>query len=67
LHHGHEHVQVLQLHPISDAIAQLHDGTHFLFEMISSDNSLVRLWWHQLSSQAEARRIAGNRVAQART
>ena len=28
LHHRHEDVQVLQLHPASDAIAQLHGGTH---------------------------------------
>jgi hypothetical protein len=29
LHHGHEHVEVLQFHPASEAIAQLHNNTHF--------------------------------------
>jgi hypothetical protein len=28
LHHGHENVQVLQFHPASDAVAQLHGHTH---------------------------------------
>ena len=28
LHHGHEDVQVVQLHSAADAIAQLHGGTH---------------------------------------
>ena len=28
LHHGHQHVEVVQLHPTSDAIAHLHSGTY---------------------------------------
>jgi hypothetical protein len=36
-------VQVLQLHSLSDAIAHLHQSTHFRSEMISSDNSLMCL------------------------
>src|SRR5262249_7349115 len=36
LHHGHEDVEVLQLQPASDAIAQLHGGTHVDLGMISS-------------------------------
>jgi hypothetical protein len=36
-------VQVLQLHPASNAIAQLHIEPHFLFEMTSSNNSICRL------------------------
>jgi hypothetical protein len=31
------------------AIAKLHDGTHFRSEMVSSDHSLSRLCRHQLS------------------
>src|SRR5712672_1619142 len=31
LHHGHEDVQVLQLHPSSDAIAQLHGSAYMCY------------------------------------
>src|SRR5882762_6010407 len=58
LHDGHEDVQVLQFHPASDAIGQLHVGPHFGFEMMASDNSIIRLWQHQLSSEAKARRLS---------
>jgi tripartite-type tricarboxylate transporter receptor subunit TctC len=54
LHDGHEDVQILQLQPAPDAIAQLHVGSHFEFEMTSSDNSILRLCPHHLSSAAKA-------------
>src|SRR5882762_6214391 len=56
LHHGHEDVQVLQLHPASDAIAQLHVGPHFGFEMTSSDNSNYALMTASTISETKARR-----------
>jgi len=43
LRHRHEHMQILQLHSASDAVAQQHEATHFWFEMISSDNSLIQV------------------------
>jgi hypothetical protein len=43
LHHGHEDVQILKLHAASDAIAQLHVGTHVLIDMASLHNSIIRL------------------------
>jgi hypothetical protein len=36
-------VQVLQLHPASDAIAQLHGWPHVNIDMKSSDNSIMPL------------------------
>ena len=42
LHDGHEDVQVLQLHPAADAIAQLHGVTHMRMYMVSSNNSIIR-------------------------
>jgi hypothetical protein len=49
LHHRHEDVEILQFHSTSNAIAELHGPIHFDFEMISSENSLMRLWLHQIS------------------
>jgi hypothetical protein len=42
LHHGHEDVQILQLHPASDAIAQLHRVTHHRTVMVASINRIMR-------------------------
>ncbi len=46
--------------PASDAIAQLHGGPHSDVVMRPSDNSIMQLWRHQLSSQAKARGMAGH-------
>src|SRR5262249_55298338 len=56
---GHKNVQVVQLEPASNAIAQLHGGPHFRIEMISSDNSIMRLWLHQLTFQAQLQESPG--------
>ncbi|MGY4284553.1 tripartite-type tricarboxylate transporter receptor subunit TctC [Bradyrhizobium sp. LM2.7] len=43
--HRHEDVQILQLHAASDAIAHLHEATHFRFEMAAALPTLSSVAW----------------------
>ena len=42
LHDRHQDVEVVQLYPASDAVAQLHPGTHCNPDIAESGNSIVR-------------------------
>src|SRR5258707_474872 len=44
LRHGHQDVQVLQLHVASDTVLYLHDVTHSRADMRPSDNNIFHEW-----------------------
>src|SRR5713226_6749587 len=60
-------MEVVQLHPASDAIAQLHFGTHRCPAIGVSRNSIVRAWPHALSLPLRLTRepAQGTRVTRA--
>jgi hypothetical protein len=57
-HHSDKDVQVVQFHPASGAIAQLHGGYHVEIGMTSSGTNIIRNGYAQLSSREGAGQLS---------